>query len=76
MQRLAYSIREVAALTGLSARTITRQIRCRALRAVRVSRRVVIPADARRSFSAVEVTLKRSKRASRHEQHQPKCHDD
>jgi len=46
MERLAYSIKEAAELTGLSARTITRQIQRGTLRAVRVSRRIVIPADA------------------------------
>ena len=45
MQRLAYSVKEAADLTGLSKRTITRQIQRGTLRAVRVSRRVVIPAD-------------------------------
>lgn len=50
MQRLAYSVKEAAELTGLSKRTVTRQIQRGNLRAVRVSRRVVIPADALTEF--------------------------
>ena len=50
MQRLAYSVAEAAELTGLSKRTIAREIKRGHLRAVRVSRRVVIPAQALREF--------------------------
>jgi len=50
MQRLAYSVKEAAELTGLSKRTITRQIQRGTLRSVRVSRRIVIPADALAEF--------------------------
>jgi len=50
MQRLAYSVREVSALTGLSTRTISRQIKQGRLRSVHVSRRVLIPAQALAEF--------------------------
>ena len=50
MDRLAYSVKEAAELTGLSQRTVTRQIQRGTLRAVRVSRRVLIPTDALAEF--------------------------
>lgn len=50
MERLAYSVREAAEALGVSSRTIVREIRRGHLRAVRVSRRVVIPADALAQF--------------------------
>lgn len=50
MQRMAYSVKEAAELSGLSQRTVVRQIQRGTLRAVRISRRVVIPADALAEF--------------------------
>jgi excisionase family DNA binding protein len=46
MQRLAYSVKEAAEALRVSPRTIVREIKRGNLRAARVSRRVVIPADA------------------------------
>jgi excisionase family DNA binding protein len=45
MQRLAYSVKEAAEAVGVSPRTIVREIKRGNLRAARVSRRVVIPAE-------------------------------
>ncbi len=50
MERLAYSVREAAQAVGVSTRTIVREIKRGRLRAVRISRRVVIPADALTQF--------------------------
>lgn len=46
MERLAYSIREAAALIGVSARTVAREIKRGHLTAVRIGRSVRVPRDA------------------------------
>lgn len=50
MERLAYNIKEAAASLGVSARTIVREIQRGRLSAVRIGRRVVIPAQALAEF--------------------------
>lgn len=50
MERLAYSVKEAGAAIGVSPRTIVREIQRGRLRAIRVSRRVVIPAEALAEF--------------------------
>jgi excisionase family DNA binding protein len=64
MERLAYSVKEAAGAIGVSPRTIVREIQRGRLRAARVSRRVVIPADALAEFlgchTAPEATAERA----------------
>jgi len=50
MQRVAFSVREAAEALGVSPRTLVREIQRGNLRAARVARRVVIPADALAEF--------------------------
>jgi excisionase family DNA binding protein len=49
-QRLAYSVREAAQSLGVSARTIVREIQRGRLSAIRVGRRVLIPAQSLAEF--------------------------
>lgn len=49
-QRLAYSVKEAGASLGVSARTIVREIQRGRLNAVRVGRRVLIPAQSLAEF--------------------------
>ena len=49
-ERLTYLVAEVASLTGLSADTIRRPISRGNLKAVRVARRIVVPAGALAAF--------------------------
>jgi excisionase family DNA binding protein len=50
MNRLAYSVKEAGAALGVSARTIVREVQRGRLRAARVGRRVLIPAEALTEF--------------------------
>jgi excisionase family DNA binding protein len=50
MERLAYSIKEAAEAIGVSPRTVVREIQRGHLRAIRVSRRVLVPARALAEF--------------------------
>src|SRR5262245_61866283 len=57
-ERLAYSLHETAArLGGISVRSLQRLIASGALKAVRVGRRVLVPADALRAFLATPVPM-------------------
>jgi excisionase family DNA binding protein len=49
-QRLAYSVREAAESLGVSARTIVREIQRGRIRAIRIGRRVVVPAQSLAEF--------------------------
>jgi excisionase family DNA binding protein len=50
MERLAYSVKEAAESIGVSARTIVREIQRGRLSAIRIGRRVVVPAQSLADF--------------------------
>lgn len=49
-QRIAYSVKEAGASLGVSARTIVREIQRGRISAIRVGRRVIIPAQSLTDF--------------------------
>lgn len=50
MERLAYSVKEAGEALGVSARTVVREIQRGRINAVRIGRRVVIPAQSLTEF--------------------------
>ena len=57
MQRLAYSVKEVAVLIGVSARTVVREIQRGRLCAVRCGRRVLVPVEALEDFLGITASV-------------------